>query len=265
MTTLSVDRSVGQCVAEQPRLASVFQRLGIDYCWAVHVSLQEACLERGLHPETAIRVLLACDGTHEGEAHGHWSLTTMTQLMEHLRRDHHGFLRAELPRISLLFGQLLGAAGESHSEFAQARRVYETLRAQLEANLAHEERDVFPMLRRLESMRTSTAMDGLEPRAVIERLRHDHAEIGHGLQQLRTLLHEYQTQPGVEAVPAALAEALRELEADLVLHIHEENNILFEKALRTTLTLPTEVAPTEPAGASLRKDAAQQPGKSGAT
>ena len=258
MTTLAVEQTVGQCVADQPRLATVFQRLGIDYCWSGHSTLRQACLDQGLHPETAIRVLLACDGTHEGEAHGHWSLTTMTQLMEHIRRDHHGFLRAELPRISGLFAQLVAEGGAAQADHAQAQRVYETVRTQLEGNMGREEREVFPVLRRLESSRTQAALEGLDPRGVIATLRSEHKEIGNGLQQLRTLLHEYQTRPGAEAVPAALAEALRELEADLVLHIHEENNILFEKALRTTGALPTEAAPTEPAGASLQKDPGKQ-------
>lgn len=46
----SLDRALGELVAERPARARVFERLGIDYCCHGHRSLLDASTEAGLDP-----------------------------------------------------------------------------------------------------------------------------------------------------------------------------------------------------------------------
>jgi regulator of cell morphogenesis and NO signaling len=68
-------------------------------------------------------------------------------------------------------------------------------------------------------------------------MEHEHDEAGAALARLRTLTQGY--TPPEDACPTfrAMFDGLAELEADLHLHIHEENNILFPRARATEAAL----------------------------
>ena len=67
-------------------------------------------------------------------------------------------------------------------------------------------------------------------RAIAE-LIFEHSEAGDALRQLRVLTNGFSPPQGACNSWRALFDGLRELEADLHRHIHEENNILFPRAL----------------------------------
>ena len=56
-----VDRAttLGGLVAEWPRSAALFERLGLDYCCGGGQTLEEACRTRGLDPATVTTMLAA--------------------------------------------------------------------------------------------------------------------------------------------------------------------------------------------------------------
>ena len=60
---------------------------------------------------------------------------------------------------------------------------------------------------------------------------HEHDEVANGLARLRTLTAGY--EPPVDACNSyrAMLDRLRTLEHDTHRHVHEENNVLFPRAL----------------------------------
>ena len=62
-------------------------------------------------------------------------------------------------------------------------------------------------------------------------MERDHAQAGDALERLRVLTHGY--QPPDDACPTfrGLYFGLAELEKDMHVHVHLENNILFPRAL----------------------------------
>jgi regulator of cell morphogenesis and NO signaling len=71
------------------------------------------------------------------------------------------------------------------------------------------------------------------PIAMMER---EHAGAGEALEEIRSLTNQYELPSYACNTVKALYEGLQALEADLHVHIHLENNILFPRAI--TLETP---------------------------
>ena len=113
--------------------------------------------------------------------------------------------------------------------------VFGSLREELQMHMHKEERILFPFIEqygRAEAL--GQAMPGVpfgsiaNPIAMMER---EHVSAGDALGEVRTLTHDYQLPSYACSTVRALYEGLQALEADLHVHIHLENNILFPRAV----------------------------------
>ena len=102
------------------------------------------------------------------------------------------------------------------------------LRADLDPHLQREEEVLFPMIRALMRPKASTTASVQTP---IAMLCAEHDRAGQLLQTLRTQTNGYVTPPDGCASYRAFYDGLAELEADLHLHVHKENNRLFPEAI----------------------------------
>lgn len=221
--SVDLEQSLGDLVLERPSAGRVLERLGLDYCCGGRRSLREACVERGLDADTVAVVL-----DHEPEPVAveskDWMSEPLAELCTHIVDQHHVRLRWELPRLSELAERAASVHGEKQPQLHDVRDELEQLRGELEEHIDEEERELFP---RLASGGT------LEP-AQVERLRHEHDSVGERLHRLRRLTGDYATDAALCSTHRALLQGLHGLELDLHQHVHEENNILFPRALATS-------------------------------
>lgn len=226
--------SLGTLVAERPERIELFERLDLDYCCGGASTLEEACNRRGLDPYT-VRALIeatdrdAADGApaRAGAEERDWRRAPVGELCDHIVAAHHGRLRSELPRIAELLATVVRVHGEGRPELAMTERTFAALRADLEDHIDEEERELFPACRALDA--------GAEPPpgfdvAAIDRHQTEHEAAGRRLRALRELAGGYDPSEALCSTHRALLAALRDFEADLHLHLHEENNILFPRA-----------------------------------
>lgn len=218
--TVDVDRSLAEFVLERPQAARVLTRLGLDYCCGGRRSLAEACRERGLDTAT-VSVFLEHEAELVAVESRDWPTAPLAELCAHIVEEHHARLRWDLPRIAELaectaavHGGGLPALHELHAEF-------ERLRAELEEHMADEERDLFPRL----------VDGGTIDRTQLDQLIEEHDTVGLRLRRLRELAGDYVTEDALCNTHRGLLQGLHGLEHDLHQHVHEENNILFPRAL----------------------------------
>lgn len=234
MTAITPETPVGQLVAEDPRRARLFERLGIDYCCGGRSTLDHACREKGLDFATVLRLLASCEdeATSPGDGHEDFDerAATLGELIDHIVTSHHSYLYRELPRLVALAGQVVGAHGTNHPELREVRDVFNSLKEELKFHLPKEEKVLFPMIARLEAAVEGPGRQGGGVGNPIVVMEHEHDDAGAALARLRTLTDSY--KPPADACPTyrALLDGLAGLEADLHRHIHEENNILFPRA-----------------------------------
>lgn len=212
--------TLAQLVERRPELARTLDRLGLDYCCGGHRHLVEACREQGLDPE-AVRLELDAVGAEESPA---WTTMGLTQLVDHIEGTHHALLWEELPRLSTLVEKILTVHGARHPELAAVRDRYEQLRRELEPHLREEEATVFPLVRRLA---VGDAAERPALAAGVLALRDEHEAAGALLAKLRELTGDYEPPADGCASYQAAYRGLAELEADVHLHVHKENNVLF--------------------------------------
>lgn len=230
MNVLDTQAAVGQLVRERPARARVFERFGIDYCCGGRRPLDQACRERQLDLGLVLDALNELDPHAHGADAADWSTAPMGELADHIEATHHAYLRRELPRLAGLLEKVVAAHGDRHPELWDVRMVFAGLKAELENHMLKEERILFPMVRQLERAATLPRFHCGSVGNPIVVMEHEHDAAGAALASLRSLTDGYTPPAGACNTYRALLDGLAELEADLHLHIHKENNILFPRA-----------------------------------
>ena len=221
--TVSPATTVADLVVGRASRARLFEQLGLDYCCGGKRSLEDACRAKGLDVATVAAVLDALDET--GDTHQDVTQETLAGICDHVVAVHHERLRAELPRLSALLAKVERAHGAERPELASVRSTFEELRAELESHIADEEQRTFPAVRRLEAGDASA--NGLRDELAALEDEHEHA--GELLERLSGLTGGYDVDAVRCNTHRAVVDGLAELQRDLHLHVHEENNVLFPR------------------------------------
>ena len=224
MGDLSSDARVGALVTERPGRARVFEQYGIDYCCGGKKTLAAACVEKGVDAADVLAALAAVETADPGEED--WTRASMTHLCDHIETTHHAYLRGELPRLEGLVDKVARAHGAGHPELSEVQETYGALAAELRDHMEKEEVVLFPAIRRMEAAGLRAPLV-----APIEVLEHEHDSAGRALERLRELTAGYEPPQGACNSYRAMLDGLEQLERDMHTHIHEENNILFPRAL----------------------------------
>jgi regulator of cell morphogenesis and NO signaling len=234
MRNFTMDSPVGQLVAQHPRLAFVFERLGIDYCCGGRATLAEACRAKGLDVAAVLSQLNVgeVETSNDLQCEFDGANASMVDLIDHIVASHHAYLRRELPRLSGLAGQVVAAHGSRHPELHELRDVFDRLKDELTSHMLKEEKVLFPIIARLESPTGAAQFHRVSVMNPIRVMEHEHEDAGSAVARLRALSDGYRSPADACCTYRALLDGLAELEADLHLHIHEENNILFPRACR---------------------------------
>jgi regulator of cell morphogenesis and NO signaling len=168
-----------------------------------------------------------------GEARD-WNEAGLSELIHHIVSTHHAFLNAELPEIQERLNQVVENHGAKNPELYEVRTVFLTLREEIEGHLRKEEYILFPAIEELEAAEGEGRRPAMPPfgtvRNPIRMMLFEHDNAGGALGEMRRLTHDYTLPEQICPGYRALFHDLERLEADLHLHIHLENNVLFPRA-----------------------------------
>ena len=233
--TIGRTASLRKLVADYPQTRPVFERFGIDYCCHGTRTVEAAAVEDGVELAAllgALRSSLASP-LPEGEDFRDWAGAPPSEVADHVERRHHAYMHEHLPRLERLMGRVLEAHGPRHGHMlAPLMTTYESMEAALNHHLYTEELVVFPLIREAQAWaRGEGAVPPRESLAYhLQHLEEEHALAGRELERLREITSGYQLPEDACEAFRALYEGLQELEKDLHLHVHLENNVLFPKA-----------------------------------
>ncbi len=203
-----------------PAASRVFHRYGLDFCCGGRRPLAEVCEERGLDQAAILEEIGREPVTGEGEPR--WDVAPIPDLVAHVvSRYHHG-LREELPQLVALATKVEAKHADKPSCPRGLARHLAAVHESVLAHLAKEEKVLFPLI--LDGMGRMAA----GPVRVMEQEHDDHRE---GLLQTRALTRDFTPPPEACTSWRALYLRLDALEADLMEHIHLENNVLFPRVL----------------------------------
>ncbi len=184
-------------------------------------NLDEACETAGLDPEQVLAEVVATE-TGPGDRDQDWSRAPLDELIEHIIRRYHVPLRRELPVLIETARTVERVHGVKDTCPVGLTAHLEQVLQAVEGHLEKEEQILFPLVL------TGRGREAMMPVRVMTEEHEDH---GRNLQRLRELTYDLTAPPEACVTWTGLYRSLEQLEADLMEHIHLENNVLFPRAL----------------------------------
>jgi regulator of cell morphogenesis and NO signaling len=232
--------SVRDLVGRYPQTRQVFDTLCIDYCCGGGKSLVEAAKEsRAAVPEllAALTGVLNDPTSARTSTEQNWNDAPLHDLVVHILKVHHCYLREALPKIDKLLRKVLRAHSDGHGRMLrELQSQFATLNDELTGHMMKEEMMLFPHIVAAEANRRSGAAPPASCfasiRFPIRQMEAEHGVAGDALRKMRAATGGYVLPPDSCPTLRALYEELQHLEDDLHEHIHLENNILFPRAIR---------------------------------
>lgn len=155
---LDFELTINQLVNEKIGRARFFENLHIGYCCGGgEKTLGQACKERDLEPQRVLEQLLEHDKNAVDFVPKDESLTAA---IERITKQHHPWLRHELPRLEYLLARVANKHGHIYHELWDIQGAFEELREQVSSRIERHETQLFPLCAYLvEQYTSSTSQD----------------------------------------------------------------------------------------------------------
>lgn len=233
-----LDQAIGAIVAADLRKARVFKKLGLDFCCGGNKSVRQACTAKGISEEKVREALKQLDDEKyplRQHAYGKWELDF---LADYIVSQHHKYIEDVEKDLRFYARKVAKVHGADHPELEKIHALSDKLLDELLLHMEKEEAVVFPYVKYLQksSKKGGSTVLGQDNNMRISQpikvMEMEHEEAGGILEEIRKLSADFTLPQGACASYSMLYRMLEELEDDLHLHIHLENNILFPKALK---------------------------------
>lgn len=216
----SITSTLGDIARATPSSTRVFLRHRLDFCCEGRQTLANACAKAGLDPAKVLAEIEA--EIARGDVQPGWDQRSQAELADHIEQHYHAALRRDLPVLVEAAQKVERVHAKRPSVPAGLADALMDFEHDLEHHMQKEERVLFPLLRR-DARGPLVAM----PISVMENEHDDH---GASLRTIRALTDDLTLPADACATWTALYRGLETLEAELMQHIHLENNILFARA-----------------------------------
>ncbi len=235
MSNFTVDRTVGEIVADDYRTAGIFKQFGLDFCCGGGRTLTEACDKKGVNVDILLQKLneLSSSGT---DAHNYKSWSPGF-LVDYIINNHHHFVRTKLPEIKAYAKKVAKVHGKTYPELQEMLDLFLELKDEMLSHLDKEEKILFPYIKKLGKMSAEgkTAARELQfesPEEAIAMLEDEHEAAGDIMLQIKILSNSFTPPQDACTTFRVYFQNLEAFQDDLHKHVHLENNILFPKVLR---------------------------------
>jgi regulator of cell morphogenesis and NO signaling len=232
MSTIQVQDTVGEVLARHPALVRLFEAARIDYCCGGKKTLADICQEKGLDPKVLVATLEEAASANGGEPVVDAVAMSLTELADHIEETHHAYLRDELPRLDMLTERVVSAHGADDIRLREVRKTLLALAGELTRHMMKEEQVLFPMIRQLEASDALPAFHCGSIANPIRQMELEHHNAGAALERRRTLTDEYTPPTWACNTYRAMLDVLAHLERDMHQHVHQEDNVLFPRAVQ---------------------------------
>lgn len=236
---------VGEVVAADYRAAAVFQKFGIDFCCKGDRSIANVCETSNISTSALIEELeqaLKAGDTPVTDFKS-WPLDL---LADYIEKKHHRYVDAKLLEIKPYLAKIVSVHGGRHPELAEVEALFSETAGELTAHMKKEEFILFPFIRKMAKAKQDQAQIARPQFSTVENpvamMKHDHDQEGERFAKIASLTNNYTVPADACNTYRVTFALLKEFEADLHMHIHLENNILFPKAIEMERTLFVEVA-----------------------
>lgn len=233
---INPDTNVSEIVGADYRTADVFRRYGIEFCCGGSYTLRVACYLQGTDPELLIRDLEVA--TRQGNTSHTLDFTRwdLDFLMDYIIHVHHQYLYKALPVLQEHVDRFAEGHHRNYPYLEGLQRSVQQITASLLPQLKQEEMVLFPYIRQLAHAHQSR--ESYAPllvrtmrKPIASRMGMEHAATEDHIRRWRDWTGGYAVPSNTCVSHRVTLQKLREVDMDMVQHLHLEKNILFPKAL----------------------------------
>lgn len=224
------DYSLGEVVTVYPAVVKKFNDMELDYCCGGSKSLELALKEKGVDVDKFVEDLNKefKEFKFENSQYVDWREKSSEELISHIVETHHGETFRLLKEIDPLMVKVFRVHFSHGPELLmKVHSLFGKLKCELEEHLLKEENILFPLM-----IKYDKAKDEKEKKEIEEDIRiivNEHEAAGDILKELAEVTDDYKVPEWGCISFKLLYDYLHDLEKDLFIHIHKENNILFPR------------------------------------
>lgn len=224
------DYSLGEVVTVYPAVVKKFNDMELDYCCGGSKSLELALKEKGIDVDKFVEDLNKefKEFKFENSQYVDWREKSSEELISHIVETHHGETFRLLKEIDPLMVKVFRVHFSHDPELLmKVHSLFGKLKCELEEHLLKEENILFPLM-----IKYDKANDEKEKKEIEEDIRiivNEHEAAGDILKELAEVTDDYKVPEWGCISFKLLYDYLHDLEKDLFIHIHKENNILFPR------------------------------------
>lgn len=218
------------------RTADIFRKYDIDFCCGGKWSLDIACKSKGLDTAEVLKELRKITRQPHSRALMDFDLWDIDFLADYIYNVHHRYLQKALPETREYVLQFLQGHRNKYPELAELETIFNRFVKEIPPHMKQEEEILFPYIRQIyhawkhrESYARLLVRTLRKP--VEEVMQKEHESTGSLLRRMREITNNYIPPEKACLTHRVTFAKMKELDADLVQHIHLENNILFPKAI----------------------------------
>ncbi|GAA0094250.1 iron-sulfur cluster repair di-iron protein [Clostridium perfringens] len=224
------DYSLGEVVTIYPAVVKKFNDMELDYCCGGSKSLELALKEKGVDVDKFVEDLNKefKEFKFENSQYVDWREKSSEELISHIVETHHAETFRLLKEIDSLMVKVFRVHFSHGPELLmKVHSLFGKLKCELEEHLLKEENILFPLM-----IKYDQAKDKEEKKEIEEDIRiivNEHESAGDILKELAEVTDDYKVPEWGCISFKLLYDYLHDLEKDLFIHIHKENNILFPR------------------------------------
>jgi regulator of cell morphogenesis and NO signaling len=225
--------TIAEIVNQNIRTAPVFKKYGLDFCCGGNKELSAACEERGADMNKVLAELDLVFNASKPEID--FEAMPANELVQYITDKHHAYIYSNGPVTAELIDKVARVHGERHPETIEIANLFKKLLSDLHHHMVKEEQILFPYILKLTRMDSKDLNLGQITPFVANPIRvmeMEHDDAGNMLNRLNELSRGYSPpSDGCNSFKAAYAQ-LEDMENDIHMHVHLENNVLFPKAVQ---------------------------------
>lgn len=227
---------VTDIVTHDYRTAEIFRMHDIDYCCGGKWPLDMVCQNKNINTNDIITDLQKIVNQTTSNAAVDFDSWDLDFLVDYILNVHHRYLRRALPAVKEQTQKFLDGHRKKFPELEELEFVIGQFIKEIPPHMNQEEDIFFPYIKQIHHAhknRESYARLLIRTlrKPLEEVMQKEHEKTGSNLRRLRSITNNYTTPKNACLTHKVTFAKLKELDDELVQHIHLESNILFPKAI----------------------------------
>jgi len=227
------ERTLGEIVTDNIHAKQIFEVNKIDYYNNGQQTLREACQGKIITVEDIIQGIgrIKIDIIDRDDKMNKLSIT---ELCDYIVERFHRKQNEMMDAISVMFVRVVEKYQATYPELIGARNIFELTKAGINFHQVKEEITFFPFFRNMEKVKSNHGTINEQNKSIVDSvkvLKNEQKLQAGAFTKIRQMLNDYVLPDDADNLFKATAGMLQDLEEDLHLHLHAENNILFSNAL----------------------------------